>query len=188
MLQTLPSCPWQVRLLFGKAPVVPCIFTGMLCVRETQEGEVILASTVLNRRNVLLEIPATAASCLVRQATRDEDFSGLASFADAQKLCKKYALMFASLMKLSPELDSRQKTIQHVPTDLGRRDEGVGALDLITNISLTEEPRDLFVGESDTDSVHSEGEQALVPPGAIVELSLFSAGQAATTNACPVWG
>ena len=156
----------------------------MLCVREAQEGDVILASTIFNRRNVLLQIP-TAASCVLRQATRDDDFSHLESFADAQKLCKKYALMFSTLMKLSPELDTQQKTIQHVPTDpeMARQtDEALRALDLITDISLTDEPCDMFLGESDTDSVQSDDQVVLPSGGTIVELSQFG-GKESSTNA-----
>ena len=156
----------------------------MLCVRDVQEGDVILASTILNRRNVLLEIPTTKASFVLRQATRDEDFSHLESFADAQKLCKKYALMFSTLMKLSPELDTQQKTIQHVPTDpqlAKQTDEALRALDLITDISLSDEPCDFFLGESDTDSVQSD-DQVVMPSGTIVELSQFT-GKESATNA-----
>ncbi|KAL8598552.1 hypothetical protein ACOMHN_051340 [Nucella lapillus] len=177
--------PIKVRLLFGKAPVVPCIFTGMLCIREQQQGDVLLASTTLNRRNVLLELPTTS-SCTLRQATREEDFSHLPSFEDAQKLCKKYALMYSTLMKLAPELDTRQKLIQHVPTDpeLARQtDEALRALDLITDISLTDEPQDLFLGESDTDSVQSDEQMVMMPPaGTVVELSHFSGDRQSTTN------
>lgn len=174
--------PVKVRLLFGKAPVVPCIFTGMLCVRGVQEGDVIVASTILNRRNVLLDLP-TDSACAVQQATREEDFSGLKSFEDAQKLCQKYAHMYSTLIKLSPAMDTQQKTIQHVPTDpeLARQtDDALRALDLITDISLTDnEPRDLFL-ESDTDSLRSDDLPSL-PQGTIVELKQFT-GRQSTTN------
>ncbi|KAK7101300.1 hypothetical protein V1264_024097 [Littorina saxatilis] len=175
--------PIKVRLLFGKAPVVPCIFTGMLCVREVQTNDVILASTVLNRRNVLMEIPTNARNCGVRQATREEDFSTLKSFEDAQRLCQKYAMMFVTLMTLSPELDTTQKTIQHVASVSDRQtDPSLQALDLLTDIRLSDdgEPPDIFMGESDTDSVNSDRQVQALPSGTVVELSLFPGSQSAT--------
>lgn len=206
--------PIKVRLLFGKAPVVPCIFTGMLCVRHVQNGDVILASTFLNRRNVLLQIPVTVETddenahtwkerdplcpreMALRQTARDEDFSQLPGFADATKLCRKYAVMFSTLMKLAPEQDTAQRVIQHVPSCPDPRRRGGGAsgqlraLDLITDIRLTgggdddAEPADMFVGETDTDSVQGDdaGEQGHVVPaaGSFVEFTLFAGGASDT--------
>nr|KAG5711768.1 hypothetical protein BaRGS_023532 [Batillaria attramentaria] len=173
--------PVRVRLLFGKAPVVPCIFTGMLFVKEVQENDVIIASTILNRRNVLMDLP-TNCPCRVQQASREEDFANLKTFEDAQKLCQKYAHMYSTLIKLSPEMDTGQSTKVHVPIDpdLTRKtDDALRALDLITDISLTDdEPRDFFM-ESDTDSLRSD-DQPVMLSGTIVELSQFTGSQSVT--------
>lgn len=170
--------PVKVRLLFGKAPVVPCIFTGMLCIKEVHEDDVIIASTILNRRNVLLDLPVTS-PVRVQLATREEDFTPLKSFEDAQKLCQKYAHMYSTLIKLSPKQDTDHKTFMYVPADpaLSREEnEALRALDLITDISLTDdEPVDIFMNESETDSVSvgsfRSDDAPVMPSGTIVELT-----------------
>lgn len=170
----------QVRLLYGKAPTVPCIFTGLLCIRHFQEDDVIVCSTVVYHRNVLLDIPVSA-PCKVRQATRDEDFTSLSTFADAQKLCHKYARAYSSLIKLSPELDTGQQVVQHVPTnpDLVRQTEDtLRTLDLLTDISQFDDMQDMFM-ESDTDSLQSD-DFSLNPSGTILELSRCTDRQSAT--------
>ncbi|KAL3870123.1 hypothetical protein ACJMK2_042734 [Sinanodonta woodiana] len=147
--------PLKVCLLYGKAPTMPCIFTGMLNLKKQWKEDCIIASTILNKRNVLIEIPVSL-QCCVYKATKEADYCEKSTYKDAQKLCEKYALKFASMIKLSPELDTNQQTIQHIPTQKRKtRDESLRMLDLITNISITDdEPCDQFM-ESHTDSVQS---------------------------------
>lgn len=155
----------------------------MLCVRDVREDDLIICSTILNRRNVLLDLPVTA-PCTVRLATREDDFSHLPTFVDAQTLCAKYAHMYSSMIKLSPELDTGQKVIQHVPSDpelAKQTGDALRALDLITDISLTDEPVDLFM-ESDTDSVKSDDASVMLA-GTIVELHAHHDNGQSTTNA-----
>jgi hypothetical protein len=69
-----------------------------------------------------------------------------------------------------------------------RADEALQALDLITDISLTDDaagdkdPTDQFVGESDTDSVESDEQMVLPPSGTFVEFALFP-GSSTDTHA-----
>lgn len=164
--------PLKVRMIYGKAPVVPCIFTGMLVLKKQIKEDTIIASTILNKRNVLFEIPVRT-RCQVRTAADSEQYENMRTYIDADKLCRKYGLSYASLIKLSPELDTDQQMIQHIPTEKRKtRDESLKTLDLITNISLTDdEPRDYFMDSaSDTDSVQS-AEAAMVPGmGQMMEL------------------
>ena len=148
--------PLKVRMIYGKAPVVPCIFTGMLVLKSQIKEDRIIASTILNKRNVLFEMPVNS-ECEVRTAADSEQYENMRSFIDANKLCKKYAFSYGSLIKLSPEIDTDQQMYQHIPTEKRKtRDESLKTLDLITNISMTDdEPRDYFMESSDTDSVQS---------------------------------
>lgn len=152
--------PIIVRLVYGKAPVVPCIFTGMIALRETVSQSFIIASTIMNKRNVLIEIPDNL-SCAVRVPESEEPLQGLKTFEDSKKLCEKYALSFASLIKLSPEMDTHHMKVQYNPQKSKTKESGLKTLDLITNISLTdEEPADRFM-ESDSDSVQSTDQSML---------------------------
>jgi hypothetical protein len=162
--------PLKVRMIYGKAPVVPCIFTGMLILKEQVKEDTIIASTILNKRNVLFELPFST-PCNIKTAVDQEDFENMRTYIDANNLCKKYANSYGSLIKLSPELDTDQQMIQHIPTEKRKtRDESLKTLDLITNISLTDdEPRDYFMESSDSDSIQS-GETAPLGLGQMMEL------------------
>ncbi|XP_041358044.1 uncharacterized protein LOC121374958 [Gigantopelta aegis] len=173
--------PIKARLLYGKAPVVPCIFTGMLMIRSMKEDDCVVGSTVLNKRNVLFEVPVDT-PCSVQLAARPEEFTDLSSYKDAQKLCKKYALSYSSMIKLSPDLDTDQKTIQHIPADpaiMRKVDDALKALDLITDISLTDESQDYFM-ESETDSAQSDDLFPMPLQGSLFELKEFRSRESHT--------
>ncbi|XP_045188813.2 uncharacterized protein LOC123546524 [Mercenaria mercenaria] len=162
--------PLKVRMIYGKAPVVPCIFTGMLILKEQRKEDTIIASTILNQRNVLLELPVST-KCNVKTSTDEDDYENLRTYIDAKKLCTKFANSYGSLIKLTPEVDTNQQMIQHIPTEKRKtRDESLKTLDLITNISLTDdEPRDYFMESSDSDSIQS-GEATPLGLGQMMEL------------------
>ncbi|KAH3694668.1 uncharacterized protein LOC127861885 [Dreissena polymorpha] len=153
--------PLKVRMVYGKPPMVPCIFSGMLALKGKAKEDTIIASTILNKRNVLFELPVDA-NCAVTTAVNMEQFENMRTYIDAQLLCKKYAHSFGTLIKLSPEMDTNQSMIQHIPTEKRKsRDESLKTLDLITNISVTDdEPNDFMFESSDNDSVQS----AELPP------------------------
>ncbi|GFO47918.1 protein fam59a [Plakobranchus ocellatus] len=164
------SLPIMVRLLFGKAPVLPCIFTGMLIVRETAFDDLIVGSTILNKRNILFEIPVTA-PVKVKYTSTDAHFAESENYKDAQKLCQKYSHLFSTNIKLSPDLDTGQKVMQHVPSDpsvMRQSDEALRALDLITDISLTSGPQDHHLDSSDAGSMGSQDQQTVIPAGATI--------------------
>lgn len=172
--------PLKVRMIYGKAPVVPCIFTGMLILKEQNKEDTIIASTILNKRNVLFELPVST-RCIVKTALDETDFENLRTYIDAQTLCKKFARSYGSLIKLSPELDTGQQMIQHIPTEKRKtRDESLKTLDLITNISLTDdEPRDYFMESSDSESLQSSDDmpQGLGQMMELKEITLPKASQ-----------
>ncbi|XP_005112654.1 uncharacterized protein LOC101855311 [Aplysia californica] len=177
------TLPVKVRLLYGKAPVVPCIFTGMMILRDAKIGESVVGSTILNSRNVLFELPL-GAPIKIRLATNDEALQEMTSYKDGQKLCRKYAHMYGSMIKLSPDLDTNQKTIMHVPTDpslLEQADEALRALDLITDISLTGEPEDHLLDSASDSASTGSAEPSVVPKGGtLAELSEYRSRESQT--------
>ncbi|XP_046357895.2 uncharacterized protein LOC124136128 [Haliotis rufescens] len=169
------TLPIKARLLFGKAPVVPCIFTGMMIIKGAETVETVIASTVLNKRNVLFEVPVTAA-CTVTESADEEEYTDLDSYKDAKRLCRKYAALYSMMIKLSPDLDTNQQVIQHIPTS---STGNTLSLDLIGDISLTDDPVSMMM-ESDTDSVQSE-DQSPVFRGTLLELKEFKNRESTTT-------
>ncbi|XP_046547600.1 uncharacterized protein LOC124257547 [Haliotis rubra] len=167
--------PVKARLLFGKAPVVPCIFTGMMVIKAAEATETIISSTVLNKRNVLFEVPLTA-PCDVTESADEEEYKDLDSYRDAKRLCRKYATLYSMMIKLSPEMDTNQQVIQHIPTS---STGNTLSLDLIGDISLTDDPVNVMM-ESDTDSVQSE-DQSPVFTGMLLELKEFKNMESTTT-------
>ena len=159
-------------MVFGKAPVVPCIFTGMLILKEASKQDTLVGSTILNKRNVLFEIPVNT-KCSVKTALNEESYSNLATYLDAKELCQKFADSYSSLIKLSPKMDTDQQMVQHIPTEKRKkRDESLKTLDLINSISVTDdEPSDFFMKESsDSDSLQSE-EASPLAHGQMMELT-----------------
>lgn len=171
ILSDLPL-PVKVRLIYGKPPVVPCIFTGMLVIKESKTEEVILSSTITFKRHALFELPVSS-NCKVFKVKSEDVFENMKSYKDAKRLCEKYSDSFSSLIKLSPELDTNQQMVQHIPTETSKqRHESLKTLDLITNISLTDdEPSTQFM-ESSTDC-DTESEQFLAM-GTLIELKELS--------------
>lgn len=148
--------PLKVRMTYGRSPTAPCIFSGMLIIKDQYNMATIIASTVLNKRNVLLEVPVST-ECDVNVAVNEDDYVNLDSFIDAKMLCQKYANSYSCMIKLSPELDTGQQVIQHIPTEKpAKRNESLQTLDLITNIRVADEKRESDLFETtDSDSISS---------------------------------
>jgi hypothetical protein len=168
------TLPVKVRLIYGKPPVVPCIFTGMLVIKESKTEEVILGSTITFKRHALFELPVSS-NCKVFKVKSEYVFENMKSYKDAKRLCEKYSDSFSSLIKLSPELDTNQQMVQHIPTEKSKqRHESLKTLDLITNISLTDdEPRAQFMESSSDCDTESEQSPAM---GTLIELKELSTG------------
>ncbi|XP_033737217.1 uncharacterized protein LOC117325232 [Pecten maximus] len=181
------SLPLKVRLLFGKAPVNPCIFTGMLVLKSHSVCESIVGSTASNRRNVLFELPLDL-PCTVEVAENERESCGhQRAYKDGKKLCQLYAVSYSSLIKLSPNMDTDQEMYQHIPTAKAKRgaDDTLQTLDLITNISLTDEPVDTFIQEfSDTDSVQSADQSGGAVKGSLMELKEITTDTARDDTLC----
>ncbi|XP_059149366.1 uncharacterized protein LOC131936411 [Physella acuta] len=175
------TLPIKVRLLFGKAPVVPCIFTGMLVIRTATIDESLVGSTIINTRNVLFELPVTS-PVQVKYLSNDEPLRDMKTYTDAQKLCKKYSQVYSTMIKLAPDLDTDQKVIMHVPSDpeyMRQVDESLRALDLITDISLTGEPRDYLL-DSDAESLASDDKIVIPPRDATTEFTAYKSRESTT--------
>ncbi|XP_052101125.1 uncharacterized protein LOC127735071 [Mytilus californianus] len=165
------TLPVKVRIIYGKPPVVPCIFTGMLVIKRRITEDVFVGSTITFKRHALFELPAYN-DVKIFMAKSEEQFVDMKTYKDAKQLCQKYSDSYSSLIKLSPKLDTDHQMIQHIPTEKTKqRHESLKTLDLITNISLTDdEPRSQFMESSSDDTV---SEQSLTL-GTLVELKEFS--------------
>ncbi|XP_064606676.1 uncharacterized protein LOC135471389 [Liolophura sinensis] len=142
MKDLIESCtfPMMVRLIYGKAPVVPCIFTGLLAIKDCQKRDTVIGSTIVNKRNVLFELPVDT-FCNVQLSSNDEQFSTLTGFRDARKLCKKYAVSFASMIKLSPDMDTDKELKEYTPKKTSQSDN-LQSLDLIKDMNIADSPRE----------------------------------------------
>ena len=165
--------PVKVRLVFGKAPVVPCIFTGMMVLKAVSSEESVVCSTIMNRRNVLLELPVSL-RCTVYKAENEASYTNRKTYKDARSLCHKYANSYAALIKLSPEMDTDQQMMLHIPTARSSKaDDNLHTISAMTNMSLTDdEPVDSFMESatsSDTDSLQS-ADANFIPIGNMIEL------------------
>lgn len=163
------SLPLKVRLIYGKPPVVPCIFTGMLVIKSSMTEEIVVGSTLTFKRHALFELPMS--HCIkVYKLTRQEELGETKPFKEANQLCHRYSDSFSSLIKLSPDFDTEQEMIQHIPTT--QRSNSLKTLDLITNISLTDDdPRATFL-ETQAES-DCTPEQSLTH-GTLIELTELS--------------
>lgn len=87
------------------------------------------------------------------------------------------------MIKLSPDNNTDQKVIQHVPADskiMQNADESLKALDLITDISLNSEPKDQFIDSSDTGSSNSEEQSVIPKEGVLSEMTEYKSGESQT--------
>lgn len=167
------TLPVKARLLYGKAPVVPCIFTGLMIFNTHEPHDTLIASTITNQRNVLLELPVNT-QCMVQLVTNEDSYVDLRSYQDGKKLCKKYAMAYASMIKLSPELDTDLSMVEHRPVTKSKAaDDSLRTLDLITHLRLGEEPRD-YLMESDSDTASAGSASASRLPGNVMEMARMS--------------
>ena len=118
----------------------------------------------------------------VRQLSSEDDLQEMSSYKDAQKLCRKYAALYSSMIKLSPDLDTNQKCIMHVPTDPNLKnqvDETLRDLDLITDISLSGDPKDHLL-DDDVSSTTSSDKSLLPRGGTLAELTEYKSRESQT--------
>ncbi|XP_071148589.1 uncharacterized protein [Mytilus edulis] len=165
------TLPVKVRIIYGKPPVVPCIFTGMMVIKRRITEDVFVGSTITFKRHALFELPVSD-DVKICTTKSEEQFIDMKSYKDAIQLCTKYSDSYSSLIKISPKLDTDHQMIQHIPTEKTKqRHESLKTLDLLTNISLTDdEPSTQFMESSRDDT---ESEQSLTL-GTLVELKELS--------------
>lgn len=165
------TLPVKVRLIYGKPPAMPCIFTGMLVVKNSRTEEVVVGSTITFKRHALFELPVSHQVKIYTLKSNDE-LKEKKSYKEANQLCHTYSDSYSSLIKLSPDLDTRQEMIQHIPTV--QQNDSLKTLDLITNISLTDDdPRATFMETSSECDSHNVAEQFLTK-GTLIELTELS--------------
>ncbi|CAI9725195.1 Hypothetical predicted protein [Octopus vulgaris] len=93
------SCPCVVKLVYGKEPATPCSFTGTLVLKKSFEDTTIIASTILNKKNILMEVPVF---CPLKYyvAENNSELTGNCNYQAAIRLCKEKAHIYARDMKV----------------------------------------------------------------------------------------
>ena len=107
----------------------------------------------------------------MKYTSNDEHFAETEGYKDAKKLTRKYSNLFSMMIRLSPEHDTSQKVLQHIPSDpsvMRGSGEALRVLDLITDISLNSEPKDHLLDPSDSSSQGSYDQQNPIPKGVIL--------------------
>ena len=110
------KCPCVVKLVYGKEPGTPCSFTGALVLKKSFEDTTIIASTILNKKNILMEVPVF---CPLKYyvAENTSELTGNRNYQAAIRLCKEKAHIYARDIKVLYSLPSEVKDtiyINHV--------------------------------------------------------------------------
>ncbi|XP_071117578.1 uncharacterized protein [Haliotis cracherodii] len=101
--------PCKVKLVFGRIPPTPCIFTGVLNLNEFHLETSAIVSSVFNLRNILLEIPTTI-PLMFRVAKSDTSLLNSSGYTRAMGLCQNNAEMYMRNIKAA----------QGLPTEVNR--------------------------------------------------------------------
>lgn len=107
MLQEI-KCPCVVKLVYGKEPGTPCSFTGALVLKKSFEDTTIIASTILNKKNILMEVPVF---CPLKYyvAENTSELTGNRNYQAAIRLCKEKAHIYARDIKVLYSFPSEVK-------------------------------------------------------------------------------
>ncbi|XP_071118269.1 uncharacterized protein [Haliotis cracherodii] len=92
--------PCIVKLVYGRFPVTPCIFTGMLKLEECHKDPSVIVSSVFNLKNILLEIPVTI-PLMFRVAITDKSLIASKGYNNALRQCQEEMETYMRNIKVS---------------------------------------------------------------------------------------
>lgn len=120
--------PRIVKLVFGRFPVTPCFFTGLMKVDTARLESSIIASTIINTKNILIEIPMTAGMHF-KIVNLTEELKNNRCYKNALNLCMERATTYMRNIKLCYEFPCKTgENIQMIKKesdmDLISSDEG----------------------------------------------------------------
>ncbi|KAL3868562.1 hypothetical protein ACJMK2_041363 [Sinanodonta woodiana] len=112
--------PRIVKLVFGRFPVTPCSFTGLMSLEQAYTEHSLVASTIKNLKNILLEIPVTA-GLYFRVAKRDEKLINCEAFKNAMTHCCEKASTYMRNIKVC--YDFSDSSVEDVQRDIERKSD-----------------------------------------------------------------
>ncbi|XP_067678480.1 uncharacterized protein [Haliotis asinina] len=92
--------PCIVKLVYGRVPVTPCIFTGVMKLEECHKEPSVIVSSVFNLKNVLLEIPVTI-PLMFRVAKNDSLLVDSGGYNNALRQCREDMETYMRNIKVS---------------------------------------------------------------------------------------
>ncbi|XP_076441200.1 uncharacterized protein LOC143280443 [Babylonia areolata] len=92
--------PCVVKLLFGRVPSTPCSFTGTLVLHTSQIESSVIGCTLLNIRNILLDLPVDSDLRFFTARNTSELLSSRA-YLSAKGLCQDKATTYMRNMKVA---------------------------------------------------------------------------------------
>ena len=91
--------PCIVRLVYGRIPNTPCFFSGTLRLDRADLEQSVIASTIINKRNILLEIP-TSCDLKFKVAVTNEALIQNSGYKASLELCNEKATIYMRHMKV----------------------------------------------------------------------------------------
>ena len=91
--------PRIIKLVFGRFPVTPCSFTGLMKVDTARLESSIIASTIINTRNILIEIPLTA-NMRFKIVKLTDELKTNQCYKNAMNLCHERATTYMRNIKV----------------------------------------------------------------------------------------
>ncbi|XP_052775981.1 uncharacterized protein LOC128213905 [Mya arenaria] len=91
--------PRIIKLVFGRFPITPCSFTGLMKAESSKIETSIIASTVINTKNILMEIPLSS-NISFRVALTDNALRQNACYRSAISLCAERAITYMRNIKV----------------------------------------------------------------------------------------
>ncbi|KAK7100611.1 uncharacterized protein [Littorina saxatilis] len=92
--------PCVVKLLFGRVPTTPCSFTGTMVLLDSQVESSVIGCTMVNLRNILLDIPIDSdLKFLIAKGTLE--LLSSKSYKSAKALCHDKAATYMRNMKVA---------------------------------------------------------------------------------------
>ncbi|XP_061168083.1 uncharacterized protein LOC133177019 [Saccostrea echinata] len=97
--------PCIVRLVYGRIPNTPCSFTGTLRLERADLEQSVVAATLANTRNILLEIP-TSCDLQFNVAISNDDLIRMPSYHQALELCNEKGSIYMRNIKVCYTISS----------------------------------------------------------------------------------
>lgn len=80
--------PCVVKLVYGRVPTTPCFFSGLLQLDHGYLEQSIVAATIMNKKNILVEIPSTC-KMEFRVAHTNDELISHQGYQNAVQVCRE---------------------------------------------------------------------------------------------------